>query len=58
MAGLAPLQAPAELFLQSFRESMTLKNNLGYFSKLAASVVSQPLTICSCLPSRTVTWRI
>jgi hypothetical protein len=27
VAGLAPLQAPAELFLQSFRESMTRKNN-------------------------------
>ena len=27
VAGLAPLKAPAELFLQSFRESMTLKSN-------------------------------
>jgi len=27
VAGLAPLQAPVELFLQSFRESMTRKNN-------------------------------
>jgi len=27
VAGLVPLQAPAELFLQSFRESMTRKNN-------------------------------
>jgi hypothetical protein len=27
VAGLVPLQAPAELFLQSFRESMTDKNN-------------------------------
>jgi len=27
VAGLTPLQAPAELFLQSFRESMTRKSN-------------------------------
>jgi hypothetical protein len=40
VAGLTPLQAPAELFLQSFRESMTRKNNAAILE--IGSFSSQP----------------